>query len=128
MPILYSIYLIMNILEVSVLFSIKSFMYFCCCCCSVTKLCPTYSFQPHELQLARHPCPSLYPESAQIHVLWVNDTIYPSHPLPRSSFAFNLSQQQGLFQGVGSSHLVASIVELQLQHQSFQEIFRVDFL
>ena len=29
----------------------------------------------------------------------------------------NLSQHQGLFQGVGSSHQVAKVVELQLQHQ-----------
>ena len=34
--------------------------------------------------------------------------------------AFNLSQHQGLFQGVGSSHQVAKVWELQLQHQSFQ--------
>ena len=34
----------------------------------------------------------------------------------------------GFFQWVGSSHQVAKILELQLQHQSFQWIFRVDFL
>ena len=34
----------------------------------------------------------------------------------------------GLFQWVGSSHQVAKILELQLQHQSFLRIFRVDFL
>ena len=54
---------------------------------------------------------------------------HPSHPLPPPSyFAFNLSQHQGLFQWVGSSHQVAKILELQLQHQSFQWIFRTDFL
>ena len=42
--------------------------------------------------------------------------------------AFSLSQHQGLFQGVSSSHQVAKVLELQLQHQSFQWIFRVDFL
>ena len=41
---------------------------------------------------------------------------------------FNLSQHQGLFQWVGSSHQVAKVLELQLQHQSFQWVFRVDFL
>ena len=40
----------------------------------------------------------------------------------------NLSQPQGLFQWVSSSHQVAKVLELQLQHQSFQWIFRVDFL
>ena len=42
-----------------------------------------------------------------------------SHPLPLSSFAFNFSQHQGLFQWVGSSSQVAKVLELQLQHQSF---------
>ena len=40
--------------------------------------------------------------------------------------ALNLSQHQGFFQWVGSLHHVAK--ELQLQHQPFQWIFRVDFL
>ena len=45
----------------------------------------------------------------------------------RFSFAFSLSQHQGLFQWVSSLHQVAKVLELQLQHQSFQWIFRVDF-
>ena len=44
------------------------------------------------------------------------------------SYAFNLSQHQGLFQWVGSAYQVAKVLELQFQHQSFQWIFRVDFL
>ena len=67
-------------------------------------------------------------EFAQTHVCWVDDAIQPSHPLSSPSPAFNLSQHQGLFQWVGSSHQVAKILECQLQHQSFQWIFRVDFL
>ena len=39
-----------------------------------------------------------------------------------------LSQHWGLFQRVGSSHQVAKILEFQLQHQSFQWIFRTGFL
>ena len=66
-------------------------------------------------------------EFAYTHVQWVNNFIQPSHSLlPSSSPAFNLSQHQGLFQRVGSSHHVAKVLELQLQ--SFQGIFRVDFL
>ena len=38
-----------------------------------------------------------------------------------------LFQHQGLFQWVSSSHQVAKVLELQLQHQSFRRIFRVDF-
>ena len=38
------------------------------------------------------------------------------------------SVRQGLFQLVTSLHQVAKILEFQLQHQSFQWIFRTDFL
>ena len=59
----------------------------------------------------------------------VGDAIQPAHPLLSPSLpALNLSQHQGLFQWVSSSHQVARVLELQLQHQSFQWIFRVDFL
>ena len=68
-------------------------------------------------------------ELAQTHVYWVGDTIQPSHPLSSPSLpAFSLSQHQGLFQWVSSSHQVAKVLELQLQHQSFQWRIRVDFL
>ena len=68
-------------------------------------------------------------ELAQTHVHQIGDAIQPSHPLS-SPFppALNLSQHQGLFQWVGSLHQMANVLELQLQHQSFQQIFRVDFL
>ena len=45
-----------------------------------------------------------------------------------SLFVFSLSQNQGLFQRVCSFHQVAKILELQIHHQSFQWILRVDFL
>ena len=60
-------------------------------------------------------------EFTQTHVHRVSDDIQPSHPLlSLSPPAFNLSQHQGLFQGVGSSHQVAKVLEFQLQFQSFQ--------
>ena len=69
------------------------------------------------------------PELAQTHVHRVSDVIQPSHPLLFPSLpAFNLSQHQGLFQWVSSLHQVAKVLKLQLQHQSFQWIFRIDFL
>ena len=53
----------------------------------------------------------------------------PSNPLwPPSPPTFNLSQNQGLFKRVSSSHQVAKVLEFQLQDQSFQCIFRTDFL
>ena len=49
----------------------------------------------------------------------------PSHPLSSPSPpAFNLSQHQGLFQWVSSSHQVAKVLDFQLQHQSFQWTLR----
>ena len=59
-----------------------------------------------------------------------NDAIQPSHSLSTSSPpALNISQHQGLFQRVGSLHQVTKVLELQLQlqHQSFQLIFRRGF-
>ena len=54
-------------------------------------------------------------EFAQIHFHWVGDAIQPSHPLLPPSSSLNLSQHQGLFQWVGSSHQVAKVLELHLQ-------------
>ena len=69
------------------------------------------------------------PEFTQTHVHWVSDAIQPSHPLSSPSPpAFNLYQHQGLFQWVHSSHQVAKVLEFKLHHQSFQWIFRTDFL
>ena len=66
-------------------------------------------------------------ELAQTHVHWVGDAIQPSHALSSPSpLAFNLSWHQGLFKWVNSSHQVAKILEF--QRQSFQWIFRTDFL
>ena len=66
-------------------------------------------------------------ELTQTHVHGVSDVIPLSHPLfAPSPPAFNLSQDQGLFQWVGSLNQVAKVLEL--QHQSFQWIFMVDFL
>ena len=68
-------------------------------------------------------------ELIQTHVHWVGDAIQPSHSLSSPSPpTFNLSQHQGVFQWVSSLHQVAKVLELQLQHQSFQWILRTDFL
>ena len=86
------------------------------------------SLRPHGLQHARLPCPSpttgVDSNSCSLS-LWCHPTISsPVVPTP----AFNLSQHQGLFKWVSSSHLVAKVLEFQLQHQSFQWTFRIDFL
>ena len=69
-------------------------------------------------------CPSLLLDSAQSHIHCVNDAIQPSHPLsPPSPLALDLSQHQGLFQSC-SSHQVAKVLELQLQHSGLSCLFR----
>ena len=98
------------------------------CCPSVTKLCPTLC---NTINYSKPGFPVLQYllEFAETHVNCVGDAIQPSHPLlSSSSSALNLTQHQGLSQWISSSHQVAKISELQLQHQTFQWIFRVDFL
>ena len=94
---------------------------------SVTQSSPTLC-DPMDYSTSGLPVRHQLLEFTQTHVHWVGDAIQLSHPLsPPSPPAFNLSQHQGLFQWV-SSHQVAKVLELQLQHQSFQWIFRADFL
>ena len=83
------------------------------------------SLRPHELQHTRHPCPSPAPGACSNSC----PLSQPSYPLlSPSPPAFSISQHQSLFQGVSSSHQVVKVLELQLQHKSFQSIFRTDFL
>ena len=95
---------------------------------SVTQVCPTLC-NPMDCSTPGLPVHHHLPELAQTHVHWVSDAIQPSHPLSSPSPpAPNPSQHQGLFQWVSSLYQVAKGLELQLQHQSFQWIFRTDFL
>ena len=95
---------------------------------SVTQFCLTLS-DPTHCSTPGFPVLHPLPELAQTHVHQVSDAIQPSHPLSSPSPpAFNLSQHQSLFEWVSSSHQVAKVLEFQLQHQSFQWIFRTDLL
>ena len=95
---------------------------------SVTQLCSTLC-NPMNHSRPGLPVHHQLPESTQTHVHWVGDAIQPSHPLPSPSPpSLNLSQHQGLFQWVSSSHQVVKLLEFQLQHQSFRWTSRVDLL
>ena len=59
-------------------------------------------------------------ELSQTHIDQVGDVITPPYPLLSPSPAFNLSQHQDLFKSVSSLNQVAKVLDLQLQHQSFQ--------
>ena len=112
------------------------------CCIMYVKICFMTSVQfssvpqscttlcdPMDCSMLGFPVHHQLPEPTQTHVHWVGDPIEPSHPLlSPSPPAFNLSQHQGHFQWVSSLHQVAKGLEFQPQHQSFQWIFRTDFL
>ena len=95
---------------------------------SVAQLCPTLC-DPMDGSTPGLPVHHQLLEFTHTHVHWVGDAIQTSHPL-LSPYppAFHLSQHQGLFQWVSSLQQVAKVLEFQLQHQSFQWIFRTDFL
>ena len=69
------------------------------------------SLRPHGLQHARLPCPSPTPGACSNSCPLSHDTIQSCHPLSSPSpLTFNLSQHQGLFKWVSSSHQVAKVV------------------
>ena len=77
---------------------------------SVGQSCMTLH-NPMDHSMPGLPVHHQLPECTQTHIHWVSDTIQPSPPL-LSPFppAFNLSQHQGLFKWVSSSHQVAKVV------------------
>ena len=93
---------------------------------SVTQSCPTLC-NPMNHSMPGLPVHHQIPESTPTHAHWVSDAIQLPHPLSSPSPpALNLSQHQGLFQWVNSSHQVAKVLEFRLQHQSFQWTPRPD--
>ena len=95
---------------------------------SVTQSCLTFC-DPVDYSMPGFSVHHQLPKLVLTQVHQVSDAIQPSHPLSLPSPpAFNLSQHQGLFQWVSSSQQVAKVLQFQLQHQSFQWLFRIDFL
>ena len=90
------------------------------------------SLWPHGPQHARPPCPSPTPAACSNSCPSTQLWIQLSHPLSSPSPpALDLSQHQGLFQWVSSSHQVAKVLEFQPQHQSLtmniQDWFPLEF-
>ena len=95
---------------------------------SSVQSCPTLC-DPIDCSMPGLPVHHQLLEFTQTHVHCVGDGIQPSHALSSPSPpALNLSQHQGLFKWVSSSHQVAKVLEFQLQHQSFQWTPRTDLL
>ena len=92
---------------------------------SAAQSCPTVC-DPMDCSTPGFPVRHQLPESTQTHAHRVGDAIQPSHPLSYPSLsAFNLSQLQGLFHWVSSSHQVTKLLK---QHQPSQWIIRTHFL
>ena len=92
---------------------------------SVALSCPTLC-DPMNHSMPGLPVHHQLPEFTQTHVHWVSDATQPSHPLSSPSPPDrNLSQHQGLFQWVNSSHQVAKVLDFQLLHLIS---FRMDWL
>ena len=88
------------------------------CCCSVAQSWPTL-------------CDTMDCSMPGFPVLNYPRACSNSCPLSQDCPLFllaSIAKHQGLFQWVSSSHQVAKVLEFQLQHQSFQWIFRDDFL
>ena len=87
------------------------------------------SLRSHELQHDRPPCPSptpgVHPDSLPSSQ-WCHSAI-SSSGVPSSSCPKSLPASESFPMG-SFSHQVAKVLEFQLQHQSFQWIFKVDFL
>ena len=132
-----------ELLEPSLIFSILLFFFIITVWCSLNLWREVYllfsvhfshsvmsdSLQPHEQQHTGLLCPSPNPGACSNSCPLVSDSIQPSHlPLASSPHVFNLSKHQGLFQWISSVRQMAKVLELQLQHQFFQWIFRTGFL
>ena len=97
-----------SIYEVQVLhnFLLKKYSWYTVLCqfSSIAQVCPC---DPVDCSTSGLPVHHQLPEFTQTHVHWVGDA-FSSSVIPFSS-RLNLSQHQGLFQWVSSSHQVAKV-------------------
>ena len=95
-------------------------------CCSLAKSHPTLC-DPMDCSMPGFPVLHYLLEFAQIHLHWVDYAIYVilCHPLSFCLQSFPASEYFPMSQFF---YQVAKVLEFQLHHQSFQWIFRVDFL
>ena len=83
------------------------------------------SLRPHGVQHARPPCPLPSPRACSNSCplsQWCSSSVVSI------STCVQFFSASRCFLMIGSLHEVAKVLELQLQHQSFQWIFRIDFL
>ena len=114
---------------------------FCCCCLHShvfhcersaqfgSSVMSDILWPPHGLQHGRFPCTSPTPRVCS-NLCPSNQWCHPatsSSVMPFSSCLQSFTTS-GSFPWVSSSHQVAKVLKLQVQHRSFKWIFRTDFL
>ena len=102
----------------------SSMLTFCCFSCSVLKWSPTL-FNSMNCSMPGSSVLHYLQEFTQIHVHW---SVMLSNCLILFSFCLQSFSSSGSFPMTSSLHQVAKVLDLQLQHQSFQWIFSVDYL
>ena len=111
----------------------RAFLYSLCHCCQsyaqFSSVIQSFQLFAAPWTAARLPCPSPNPEACSNSCpssQWYHSTI--SSSVISFSSCLQSCPASGSFQRVSSSHQVAKVLEFELQHQSFQWIFRTDFL
>ena len=98
-----------------------------CYCCSVTKSCLT--LRSYELQHARLPCLSLSPSLLRLMSI---ESVMPSNHLILCHPLLILPSIFPSIRVFSNESIICirwpKVLKFQLQHQSFQRIFRTDFL
>ena len=115
-------YILVGVFVPSEVFSVYDYS----CCCSVAKSC---SILCEPMDCSIQASLSFTISCSLLQLMSIELAIQSSHHLSLPSpLALILSQHQNFFQWVSSSHHRVKVLEIHLQHQSFQWIFRTDFL
>ena len=101
--------------------------YILCGCCSVIKSCPVLCV-PMDWCMAGFPVLHYLSEFDKIHVHWVSDAIKSYHALLSLLLLLSIFPNIRVFSNEPFSYQVAKVLELQVQQQYFQWIFKVGFL
>ena len=97
------------------------------CCCSVAQLCLTLC---HPMDCSTPGFLSFTISRSLLRLMSIESVMPSNHLILCCPLLLlpSIFPRIRVFSWVSSSHQVAKISQLQLQHQSFQWIFRVDFL
>ena len=117
-----------NSRKTSISASLNMLSLWLCFYCSVIKSYLTLC-DPMDCSMSGFPALHYLPEFAQTHVHWVGDAIQPSFPLSPPFLLPSIFPRIRVFSNELAVYIkVVKVLGIQLQHQSFQWISRIDFL